>query len=107
MNSLDNLGIVIKNARISQKLTREDLADKIKISPRYLMQIENQDKKPSYDVLFKIVRTLQIHTDTIFYPEISFKSDGGQQLEKLLLECDSNLIKTIYIITKSLLENSH
>lgn len=54
----DKLGEVIKTSRLKMGLTRDQLAEKIGISPRYLMSIEHEGKKPSYDVLFQLVRYL-------------------------------------------------
>lgn len=50
-NNMDKLGEIIKNARKNNNFTREQLAKKINITPRYLMSIENENKKPSYNVI--------------------------------------------------------
>ena len=65
----DTLGEVVKNARQKSNLTMEELADRLQVSPRYLYRIENEGKKPSYDVLFALIRELSISPDLIFYPE--------------------------------------
>jgi transcriptional regulator with XRE-family HTH domain len=66
---MDKLGKIIKAARNDNNLTREQLAEKINISARYLMSIENENKKPSYNVLFNLIRELAISADMIFFPE--------------------------------------
>ena len=63
------LGNVIKEARQRSGLTMEEIADRIGITPRYLYRIENEGKKPIYDVLFTLIRELSISPDLIFYPE--------------------------------------
>ena len=55
----DKLGEIIKTSRLKMGLTRDQLSEKIGISPRYLMSIEHEGKKPSYDVLFQLIRYLQ------------------------------------------------
>lgn len=40
----DKLGEIIKTARLNMGLTREQLSEKIGISPRYLMSIEHEKK---------------------------------------------------------------
>ena len=45
-NNLDSLGEILKAARKSNNLTREQLAERINISPRYLMSIENVAVRP-------------------------------------------------------------
>ena len=59
------LGSVIKSARKRSDLTIEELADRVKMSERYLYRIENEGKKPSYDVLYTIIRTLAISPDDL------------------------------------------
>jgi len=65
----DRLGIVVKSARSDNDLTLCELATRLKITSRYLIAIENGQQKPSYDVLFRLIRELRISADRIFYPE--------------------------------------
>ena len=69
----ETLGDIIKAARHKSGLTIEDLASRVDISDRYLYRIENEGKKPSYDVLYNLIRELAITPDSIFYPERSTK----------------------------------
>jgi DNA-binding XRE family transcriptional regulator len=59
-NDIDKLGHIIKTTRNNNNLTREQLAKKINITPRYLMSIENENKKLGYNVLFNLIRELGI-----------------------------------------------
>ena len=102
-NKLDRLGSILKAARKAKGLTREQLAETMNITPRYLMSIENENKKPSYDVLFRLVRELGISADTIFYPELESKSSELEQLSKLLCLCDEYQISVIKATLKALL----
>ena len=52
------LGNVIKGARQRSGLTTEEIADRIGITPRYLYRIENEGKKPSFDILYALIREL-------------------------------------------------
>ena len=63
------LGIVLKNAREKAGITVETLSENVGITERYLYRIENEGKKPSYDILYKLIRELSISPDYIFYPE--------------------------------------
>ena len=56
----NNLGDIIKNARQKSKLTIEDLAAKVGITERFLYRIENEGNKPSFAVLFRLIRELAI-----------------------------------------------
>lgn len=59
-NNFDRLTSILKTARNTKGLTREQLAEIINIAPHYLMSIENENKKPSYDILFRLVPELSI-----------------------------------------------
>ena len=50
-NRPETLGCIIKAARESAGITIEALANKVDITERYLYRIENEGKKPSFDVL--------------------------------------------------------
>lgn len=57
-NKPETLGCIIKTARENAGITIEALANKADITERYLYRIENEGKKPSFDVLHKLVREL-------------------------------------------------
>ena len=92
-NDYDKLGSIIKATRLNQKLTREQLSEKISISPRYLLSIENEKKKPSFEVLFNIIRALNISADLIFYPDAEIHNIDKEQLIGLINSCDDYEIK--------------
>ena len=104
-NKHTTLGSVIKAARKRSDLTIEELADRLKISERYLYRIENEGKKPSYDVLYAIIRTLAISPDQIFYPEQPSKETELEDLFRLLLSCDVHSLKVVRATAKALIEN--
>ena len=67
-NNPESLGDIIKRYREKSDYTVEELAYLIGISERYLYRIENEGKKPSYEVLFRIITVLSIPSQRIFYP---------------------------------------
>jgi transcriptional regulator with XRE-family HTH domain len=62
----DHLGSVVKSARQSKHLTQYRLAEQLGITPRYLKAIENSGQKPSYDLLTRLIRELDLSPDAIF-----------------------------------------
>lgn len=100
----DILGDIIKSARQSSDFTMESLAAKIGVSERHLYRIENEGQKPSYDVLYKLVRELSIDPDKIFYPEKRTKESDIEKLLLTLYKCDERDLKIIRIIAKMLTE---
>lgn len=104
-NESTTLGSVIKSARKRSDLTIEELADRVGISERYLYRIENEGKKPSYDVLYAIIRTLAISPDLIFYPERPSKDSEIENLVRLLHSCDDKSLSVVRATIEALLEN--
>lgn len=51
----NTLGDIIKKAREKSGMTIESLANKVEITERYLYRIENGGKKPSFEVLYKLI----------------------------------------------------
>lgn len=63
------LGAVVKAARLRADLSIKEVAERVDITDRYLCRIENEGQKPSFKVLCRLVHTLSIPGDYIFYPE--------------------------------------
>ena len=101
----DKLGKVIKSARLEKHLTQKQLAERLSITPHYLMSIENKRQIPSCELLFRIIRELEISADTIFYPEYEHDHALVKKLQILLSRCDEKDINVIIATLQSLLEN--
>ena len=102
----DNLGDIIKNARQKSKLTIEDLAAKVGITERFLYRIENEGNKPSYAVLFRLVRELSIAPDLIFYPEMARSNPDIENLVHMLYQCDKRDLLVVKATVQALIDNS-
>lgn len=100
----DNLGNVIKAAREKAGITIEYLATNVGITERYLYRIENEGKKPSFDVLYKLTRKLSISADMIFYPEKPSKDSEIENLLRMLSECDERSLEVVKATVKALIE---
>jgi transcriptional regulator with XRE-family HTH domain len=100
----DKLGSVLKYARLEKHLTQKQLAERLSITPHYLMSIENRQQIPSCDLLFRIIRELEISADTIFYPECRHGNTLIKKLEILLSKSDEQDIAVILATLQSLLQ---
>ena len=103
-NIPDTFGSIVKDARMKADLTRENLAEKVAISPRYLSCIENEKRKPSFEVLFKIIRELAINPNSIFYPDKPCKDTEIENLVRMLYNCDEHSVKVVRATVKALLD---
>ena len=75
-------GLAIKEARMKQGLTREQVGTMIEIDPRYLTNIENKGQHPSLQVLYDLVSLLNVSVDEFFLSSDSLaKSSRRRQLE--------------------------
>jgi len=69
-----------------------------------LYRIENEGKKPSFDVLYKLIRTLTISSDSIFYPEKPSKESEIEDLVRMLYNCNERDLEIIKATVKAMSE---
>jgi Predicted transcriptional regulators len=72
--NLEYMGPLLKEARLKAKLTQDEVSDRVDISTRYLMAIENEGKCPALDVWFRLIRTLHTSADDIYCLSLSFSA---------------------------------
>ncbi len=103
-NIPDTLGTTVKSARKNADMTIEELAERIDVTERYLYRIENEGKKPSFEVLYKLVRELSIPSDLIFYPEKPSKDSEIENLLRMLYNCDEQSLEVVKATAKALID---
>lgn len=102
---LFHLGKTVKETRKAASLTQEELAQKVNITNRFLMGIENEGRNLSFTVLCKIVRLLNISPNKIFYPEDANTENEKEKLIRLLSQCDERDIRVLTATAKELIES--
>ena len=102
-DSTDALGRVIQAGRNKMRLTRDEFAELVELSPRYISSIENENKKPSFNTLFVLIRALGVRSDDIFYPETAVENDSARHLLRLLSQCGEREIKAVTALVETLL----
>lgn len=79
------LGQAIKAARKAKGISRNQLADRLNIAPRYIASIENSGQHPSLQILYELVTLLDVSVDQFFFPNVETgKTTQRRQLETLL-----------------------
>lgn len=68
-NYFKEIGLAIKAERKKAGLTREQLAEQIHISTRYLISIENNGQAPSFDILYTLIRIFNISIDQYIHKD--------------------------------------
>ena len=104
-NQYETLGEIIKNARVKADMTVETLANKVGVTERFIYRIENEGKKPSYEILYKLIRELAIIPDRIFFPEKQIEETEMENLVRMLYRCDERSMKIIKATIKAALES--
>ena len=103
--SKTNLGAVMKSARKNKQLTQMELSEELGITPRYLQGIENENKTPSFSLLFRILSYLDIPADSVLAPHESLLSP---ELEELLYfihyKCNQREISVLLSTAKALVD---
>ena len=78
-------GQAIKEARKAKGISRNQLADRLNIAPRYIASIENSGQHPSLQIFYELVTFLDISVDQFFFPvKTPDKTTQRRQLDELL-----------------------
>ena len=98
------LGARIREIRKLNKLTQEQLAEKIGIEIPSLSNIENGKNYPNSETIEKIAKGLEVEVFDLFVVEHLAEIDDEKLLKELnsILKNDSKLLKTIYKIALNL-----
>ena len=97
------LGDAVKRARGKLDLTQGEVADKINVDVRTVMNIENYKGNPKMEVLFPLVRALKIDAREIFNPGMRRESPVLRQLRLLIEECNENEAAAIIPVFQAVL----
>lgn len=79
-----NFGVAIKNYRVKEGLTQENLAKKLGIESTYLSALENGRKDPSVSLMRKTAKVLKIAPEVIVWDSIEIGSDISAEDRKIV-----------------------
>lgn len=99
-------GFILKTARERAGITVEALAEMADVTDRYIYRIENEGKKPSYDVLYRLIRSLEMSPDLLFYPEAQSDNPEIDQLIHMLYKCDDRALEVIKATVTALIKTA-
>lgn len=97
------LGQYIKQARLEQKLTYEELAEKAGMSATYLKQIENQGQIPAFPMLRRLLRALNVSADPLIYDHAKTDNLDYKKMLLYLSKCSEDDLTTILALTEAYL----
>ena len=98
-------GQAIKAARTAKGISRNQLANKMNIAPRYIASIENSGQHPSLQIFYELVTFLDVSVDTFFFPDKETdKSTQRRQLDRLLDEVSDKGLRIVTATAREIKE---
>lgn len=94
----DEIGKRIRFFRKLKKLSQEQLAEKIGISPTHMSHIETGSTKLSLPVLVDLANALEVQTDKLLFEE---KSLASKEIIEILADCNETQLDIITEIIKT------
>lgn len=98
-----SLGKAVRKARLAQNLTQGQLAERIGIDQRTVLNIENHKGNPKFEVLFPLIRALKIDPNEVFYPELQEENPALHQLQALVSDCSEDEARDLLALCQSAL----
>lgn len=96
------LGNAVRAARKDKHLSQEALAERIGVCKRTIIDIENSVGNPKFEILYPLVRELNLPLTQVFYPEIMENIKFKELLLQEVDNCTEYEIKIILSVVKSL-----
>lgn len=97
------IGDRIRVLRCSKHMTREQLAEKVEITGKFVYDIEMGKKGFSTQVLKGVAEALGVSCDYIVYGENSYQNIGDE-ISKLLMRMDNRQLEIAYNILANVCE---
>jgi len=102
---LTAFGQAVKKARESKRISREELAEMLNISPRHTQYIETRGQHPSLQKFYEIVTLFNISVDHFFFPDTTdSKTTQRRQLDAMLESMDEKELSVISATVKAMQE---
>ena len=106
MNQLKLFGMRLRAVRKAGGITQEQAAEKARLNPKYLGQIERGEKRPSFDAVIALAKALQVSPSVFF----QFEREGADErtlrkdIDGLLRRCTGDKLRQVHRVIKALVE---
>ena len=97
------LGEAVRSARLNKGLTQVALANQLDLDVRTIINIENHKGNPKMEVLYPLVRALDINPSIIFFPELYQDSDSRAELNRLFAQCSDEEIVSLIPVCRTVI----
>ena len=82
-----SFGSSLRRAREKREYTREQIAERAGISPRFVSAIENDRRKPSLDVLIRVIKATGASFDEVLAPQTAAEDEVTDRIKRLISQC--------------------
>lgn len=94
-SSIITLGKIVHERRESRHMSQEELARKIEVCKRTIIDIETDIGNPKFDVMYRLFRELDLPLEQIFYPDVPENFSNKSTLIQELKGCSEREISMI------------
>ncbi len=105
-NKREMLGDVVRATRKSRNLSQEVLAERIGVSKRTIIDIERNTGNPKFEILYPLVRELNLPLYQVFYPEAEENLELRNVIVQELGSCSEYEMRVVLSVIKGLRNNS-
>lgn len=98
------LGDTVRKARTEQGFTQASIAERIDIDPRTIINIEKFKGNPTLEILYPLVRALNIDPWDIFYPEMKHEESALRRTNLFLRNCSEEELELLLPVCQTLIE---
>ena len=97
------LGDTIRKARTELGYTQTQVAERIGIDSRTVLNIENYKGNSKMAILYPLLRELKVDPNDIFYPELQRGTSAIKQLRLLIEECSEDEAKLLIPVVQAVM----
>ena len=105
MNVYEKLAMTIKAARIAQGMSQEEFAEKLEVSSTHVKHMESGHRKPSVDILFKIVELTGMSVDEVISEKTNHENETDVNITSILSLCSNKEKQLLLKIAKDIIAN--
>ena len=98
------LGDTVRKARTEQDFTQASIAERIDIDSRTIINIEKYKGNPTLEILYPLIRALNIDPWDIFYPEMKHDESALRQIDLFLRNCSEEELNLLLPICQTVVE---
>ena len=102
-NDMMRIGDILRSARETKRLSQTALAEKIDVSARTIIAVENNQRYPTYEVFYRLVHALDISADLVVFPDRVPLTVEQDQFCRELLACEKHEQRIAMEMLRSLL----